>query len=132
MAEVTRIMEANNIYIVALGILLLVLFALAYFIFRSRENEISCWQLISSRGADGRQYADIDKVGKVLLLMFFLSREIYLTYLGRLDYSELLLFVLYTSAISTFSAYMRAKAGLPPETSSPTSVTTTTTTEVKP
>lgn len=131
MDGVNQFMAANNVYVAALALVLAGLIVLAFMIFRAKDNEISCWQLISSKGLDGRHYADIDKVGKVLLLLFFLSREIYLTYLDKLDFGELLLFVTYASGIAVFSAIMRAKAGLPPENPVPPSIVTTTETEVK-
>lgn len=127
MDEVNQFMAANMYVMVLLAIIVGMAF-LAFMIFRAKDNEISCWQLISSRGLDGRHYADIDKVGKVLLLLFFLSREIYLTYLGKLDFTELLLFVTYASGIAVFSAIMRSKAGLPPENPVPPQIVTTTTT----
>lgn len=128
-------MAANNVYLMALVAVLLGMLFLGYIMFRAKDNDISCWQLIASRGADSKQYADIDKVGKVLLLVFVLSRAIYLTYLGTLTFEELVLDVTYLSAISAFAAYLRAKAGLPAEQQAPAqaaTVTTTTLTEVKP
>ena len=33
---------------------------------RDDDNEISCWQLIASRGIDGKQYMDPKKIGYLL------------------------------------------------------------------
>lgn len=51
--------------VITLGTLVIVLSALLLKIMLDKSNDLECWQFIASKGADGKNYADLDKLLKL-------------------------------------------------------------------
>jgi hypothetical protein len=105
------IFDGNDIFIAAIttGLMLMVLLMTA--IFRSQANTLSAWQFISSRNHEGRDVADIDKLGKVVVLFVFTGIVIMQAHKGTLNDTTLLLYISYAGGIAGWSAYLRTKTG---------------------
>lgn len=98
---------------VLLGILL-------WKVMRSEENTIEWWQFISTRGPDGKHYADVDKLGKVVGII--VSSWVVTT--NKTNEAMLFIYLAYVGAVGGWSAYLRARNGqttteLPPKSDSP-------------
>lgn len=118
------------------GINLLILAVLLWILFRviNDEGNLIVWaDFISSRGPDGRQHGDIDKVGKVFgivlatvtVMMYADNEKVEPTGLAAL----LGVSLTYLCAVSAYSSYLRSKQS--PASPSTTIDTTTHTQEVK-
>lgn len=65
-AQLTELTLGNVGTSLALILMFGLLMSLLWKVSKDDTNEISCWQLIASRGLDGRQYMDPKKIGYLL------------------------------------------------------------------
>lgn len=111
-------MEPQHWFIFALCVFFSILALLMYFVFRSKDNPIFCWQLIASKNKEGQERADIDKVGKCVALFVGTLIVIYCVAVNKLDAILITLFTLwltYAGGVSMFSAYMRMRQDTKPD-----------------
>ena len=107
-------MTGNHIFIlsVLLAVALIVLMIIA--VFRAQDNEVECWQLIASRNRDGRERADIDKIGKVVALIIVTLCVTYYTYqtpLGGDVLALIAIYLTYAGGVSMYSVHQRSRRG---------------------
>lgn len=100
-----------------MGVLVLLLLLLVLHFVINGENPLKWWHFISTRAADGREYADIDKLGKVTGIVV----GSYVVVTNKIDASFLFVYLSYVGGIAGWSAYLRSKNGseLPPKTPTP-------------
>lgn len=104
------------------GTVLLILLGLAILLLSVRlhkimeeENNLDWWQFISTRAENGQNYADIDKLGKVVGIFVGSWTVIYVCMNNKVDlavvafYSAYLAFV---GGVAGYSAYLRSKRGV--------------------
>lgn len=78
------------------------------------DNPLEWWHFIASKGLDGQHYADPDKLGKMAgicvssWLMVILAKD------GKMDATILGVYLAYVGGVAGYSAYLRARGGLPP------------------
>lgn len=83
----------------------------------NEENGLDWWQFISTRGENGQNYADIDKLGKVVGI--FVSSW-YIIKLGadsKADASVLAVYLAFVGGVAGYSAYLRSQRGVVTERS---------------
>lgn len=109
-------MEASRVLVACLGIILLLIGLLLYKVFKDPENNLSCWQFISTRGSDDKEYADIDKLGKVVALVITTGIVIYYAYKtplegngGAIFLAMLTLYLGFAGGVAGYSAFLRSK-----------------------
>lgn len=100
-------------------VLALAVSLLVYQLHRTIEderNEIDWWQFISSRGRDGKQYADLTKLGQAVGILLCFFSTIYLSSkvtcdAGWLGFAGVLSVVLlYLGGVQVYQTLMRARA----------------------
>lgn len=102
-------------YVAAMMGFLFMVMLLLYAVFRAKDNPIYCWQLIASKNAHGEDWADIDKLGKLVALIVITAIAIFVIATAKVDWTPLYLlylvalFLLYAGGISGFSAWLRSK-----------------------
>jgi hypothetical protein len=79
------------------------------------ENPLQWWHFISTRAADGNQYADIDKLGKIVGIVVSSFIVLLMTHHDKMDAVVLGVYLAFVGGIAGYSAYLRAKSGVPPE-----------------
>ena len=93
-----------------LGLLIVLMGVLLWKIFTSEDNNLSCWQFIATRSnMDGKHYADLDKLGKVVALFVGSWAVLKVAYDQRLDATLLGVYLGFSGAISGWAAYLRTK-----------------------
>lgn len=113
---------------IILGLLIVLMGILLYKVFTSDDNTLSCWQFIATRSLkDGKHYADLDKLGKVVALFVSSWAILKLSYDQKLDAYLLGVYLGFAGAISGWAAYLRTKelgsAGTTQHTESSSSTT---------
>lgn len=103
-------MAANNAFIITITAIFIIMGLLAFQIFRDPHNNLSCWQFISSRGIDGRERADIDKLSKVVALFVLTGIVIMMAYKNVLSEGILLIYLGYCGGTAGWSAYLRSRS----------------------
>ena len=104
---------------VALAVLLLIQL---YLIMHDKNNPIEWWHFISSKGADGNQYADMTKLGQATGI--FVCVSVAFIFAARTDttalgFSALLgVILLYLGGVQAYQTYMRSRQN-PPEKGAP-------------
>lgn len=109
-------MNSNMIYLSVTTSAIVFVCFMVYLVFRSQKNGIECWQLISSKNAEGQERADLNKIGQLVALIVFTGIVIYYVFISPLGMDILALITLYVSYagwISGFPAYLRAKQTAP-------------------
>lgn len=96
-----------------LGLLLILLCILVYRVMTDKSNELECWQFFASRGEDGKHYADVDKLGKVVGIAVGSWVIIKLSYEQRMDAVILGTYFAYVGAVAGYSAFLRSKRDEP-------------------
>lgn len=103
-------------------VLALALVLLVYKLHRTIEddgNEIDWWQFISSRGRDGRQYADLTKLGQAAGIVLCFFSTIYLSSkvtcdAGWLGFAGVLsVALLYLGGVQVYQTMMRSRDSVP-------------------
>lgn len=99
------------------GVLLLLLGLIGIHLIINGENPLRWWHFISTRAPDGKEYADLDKLGKVTGIIV----GSYVVVTNKIDAYFLLVYLSYVGAVAGWSAYLRSKNGseLPPKPSTP-------------
>ena len=102
--------------VVALTAILVLLFMLALVrVMNNKDNDLEWAQLISTRGADGQQYADWDKVGKglgVVLCVWLPAVYVYSPKMEAMGLAAVMGIALaYLGGVSGYAATLRAKQG---------------------
>lgn len=97
--------------IVYLGLLFILLGIVAFlgYIIHDRSNDIEWWHFIATRGGDGRNYGDVDKLGKVVALTVSSVIVVWHGYALKMDAILLGVYLAYAGAIGGYSAYLRTK-----------------------
>jgi amino acid transporter len=78
------------------------------------DNPLEWWHFISSRGPDGKEYADIDKLGKVVGIIISSVAMLIITHQGKMDAVILGVYLAFVGGVAGYSAYLRSKQWLPP------------------
>ena len=113
------------------GILTAIAFGAVLLLFvhivNNTSNTLEWYHLISSRGPDGKQYADWNKIGQGTGCILSVWVTVVYTYSPKMDWTGLLAVLtpvlLYLGGVSSYAANLRSKQG---------SVETTTVTEKPP
>lgn len=99
-------------------VLALAVVLLAYQLHRTVEdekNDIDWWQFISSRGRDGKQYADLTKLGQAVGIVLCFFSTVYLSSkvtcdAGWLGFAGVLSVVLlYLGGVQVYQSMMRSR-----------------------
>lgn len=85
-----------------------ILFGL-YFIIRAKENDLECWHFIATKGLDGKNYADTDKLGKLVGII----AGTYVVIFNKPDSAMLFIYLSYVGAVAGWSSYLRSKRDEP-------------------
>jgi hypothetical protein len=108
--------DANIALVACIAIILLLVGLLLYKVFRDPENNLSCWQFISTRGADDQEHADIDKLGKVVALIITTAIVVYYAYKtplegngGAIFLAMLGVYLAFAGGMASYSAFLRSK-----------------------
>lgn len=107
-------MAANKAFVVAVIIAFLLITLLGYHVLRDKENTLSCWQFISSKGIDGIERADIDKLGKLIALLVLTGIIILQAYKNSLNEGMVLIWLGYAGGSAGWAAYLRTRGGIKP------------------
>lgn len=73
------------------------------------DNPLEWWHFISTRGEDGHNYADLDKLGKVAGIIFGSWAVMVDSYSGKADATVLGVYFAFVGGIAGYSAYLRAR-----------------------
>ncbi len=92
-----------------LGLLIVLLGVLLWKVFTSEDNDLSCWQFIATRAKDGKHYADLDKLGKVVALFISSWVVLKVAYDQKMDAYLLGVYLAFAGAIAGWAAYLRTK-----------------------
>lgn len=93
------------------GLAVLAFIVIAVWRTMSGENPLEWWHFISSKGADGKDYADIDKLGKVVALFISSWVMMVMTFNSKMDAMMMMTYLAYAGAVGGWSAYLRARTG---------------------
>ncbi len=96
---------------VILGLLIVLMGVLLWKIFTDPENNLSCWQFIATKAKDGKHYADLDKLGKVVALFVSSWVVLKVAYDQKIDAYLLGVYLTFAGAIAGWAAYLRTKEG---------------------
>jgi hypothetical protein len=105
------------------------LIMLLHRIMKSEDNNLDWWQFISTRSTDGKNYADIDKLGKVIGIFVSSWYILKLGADGKPDASVLAVYLGFVGGVAGYSAYLRSQRGMVSESTH--TETTSTTKETK-
>jgi len=112
--DVTKMWAAlswDQILVYVGGVVVLCLFfAFVGWVIWDKDNEIEYWHFIASKGSDGKNYGDIDKLGKLVALVVASLAVSWHSYALKLDALVLGTYLTYAGAIGAWSAYLRAKS----------------------
>lgn len=97
----------------ALLALIAVLAVLLFRIMTDKNNTLECWQFIATKGADGKHYADLDKLGKLAGILFGSWSVTKIAYRDALDLTGFALvlttYFAFVGGVAGYSAYLRSK-----------------------
>lgn len=84
---------------------------LAYALYRlmTGNNPLEWWHFISTRGEDGKVYADLDKLGKLVALIVSSVAVLWMAYQAKIDATLLGVYLAFAGAIAGWAAYLRSK-----------------------
>lgn len=105
-----------------LGLAILLLIYQLHKTLEDDQNDLQWWQFISSRGRDGKQYADLTKLGQAsgILICFFsiiLLADKVTTDAGWLGFSAVLSVVLlYLGGVQAYQTFMKTRTNANPIT----------------
>lgn len=102
-------LDADDIFALVFAAILVVVGGILWAVLRNKDNEISCWQFISSRGPDGKHYADIDKLGKCAGIFISSWVVVKYAYSGKLEWMLFSAYLAYVGAVGGYSAYLRMR-----------------------
>ena len=98
--------------LIVLSIALCLLLLCLIFVIRGKNN-LHWWQFISSKGSDGKHYADIDKLGKVtgiIISSWIVVRVSDNTPFDFTGFSLILgTYLAFVGGVAGYSAYLRSK-----------------------
>ncbi len=94
-----------------LGLLIVLMGILLWKIFTDPDNNLSCWQFIATKAKDGKHYADLDKLGKVVALFVSSWVVLKVAYDQKIDAYLLGVYLTFAGAIAGWAAYLRTKEG---------------------
>lgn len=79
------------------------------------DNELEWWHFISTKGLDGRHYADLDKLGKVAGIAFGSWSVLRVAHQPNLDLTGFALvltaYFAFVGGVAGYAAYLRMKNG---------------------
>lgn len=77
----------------------------------TEDNGLEWWQFISTRAENGKNYADIDKLGKVVGIFVSSWYIIKLGAEGKSDAAVLAVYLGFVGGVAGYSAYLRSQRG---------------------
>lgn len=105
-------MQANTAFIITISSILCLMGLLMFYIFRDKNNDLSCWQFIASKGVDGKERADADKLAKIVALFVLTGIVIMQAYKESLGEGLLLIYLSYCGGNAAWAAYLRSKMAI--------------------
>ena len=115
MIDWNQILNTRSALLLVLGMAGVLLLLLLHKVMSSNDNNLDWWQFISTRGQDGKNYADIDKLGKVAGI--FISSWYVISTGSKPDASVLAVYLAYVGGVAGYSAYLRSQRGMVTESS---------------
>lgn len=73
------------------------------------KNPLEWWHFVSTRGEDGKSYADLDKLGKLVALIVSSVAVLWMAYQAKIDATLLGVYLTFAGAIAGWAAYLRSK-----------------------
>jgi nitric oxide reductase large subunit len=110
----TPLIAAFNPQVVILIVFFVVLALVLQKIIADNDNPLEWYHFISTRGSDGKHYADLDKLGKSVGIIVSSVVVILMTHYQKMDAVILGVYLAFVGGIAGYSAYLRSKQGLPP------------------
>lgn len=105
--------QLSHMALLIIGVMMLFLLVR---IMRDKDNDLEWYQFISTRNIEGKNVADIDKLGKVVGIIISSWVIVKLANMGKLDATMLLVYLGFVGAVATYSAYLRSRGNNPPST----------------
>lgn len=93
-----------------IAIVLLVL-SVAFIQLMNAKNPLEWWHFISTKDKSGKQYADLDKLGKMVGIIVGSIVVMWLAYRDKLSSDVFFVYLAFVGAVAGWSAYLRAKQG---------------------
>ena len=128
MGTIYNVSEATLITVFFLSCVLLAV--LVHKVMRDEGNNLEWWHFISTRAQNGQNYADIDKLGKVVGIFVSSWYIVKLGADGRPDAAVLGVYLAFVGGVAGYSAYLRSQRGTVTE-STHTETTSTSTEKAK-
>lgn len=91
--------------------MVVVLLCVLHIVIYNRGNPLRYWHFIASKGSDGEQYADLDKLGKLTAIIVSSVVVLWMAHDGKFDSTTLFVYLSFCGGIAGWSAYLRAKNG---------------------
>jgi hypothetical protein len=115
---------SSALLLILLVLAFVLLLTILHKVMKEKENGLEWWQFISTRASNGKNYADIDKLGKVVGIFVSSWYIIKMGMDSKPDASVLGVYLAFVGGIAGYSAYLRSQRDV---VSAETSYTETTT-----
>jgi len=109
-------MDDRRIFLLIVMFAIIVIIGMIITVFRAAQNNVECWQLISTRSRMGEERADPDKIMKLIAMVVFTGVTIYYVYSSPLGGDVLLLITAYVgfaTGVPAFNASLRSRQDAP-------------------